>query len=276
MIDAHHHFWSYDSQEYDWITPEMQVLRRDFLPADLRVEAESAGVDGVVSVQARQTVDETRWLLELAANEPLVRGVVGWAPLASDNAADELAPFTDDPKLVGVRHVVQGEPPGFLDGDAFNRGVALLDGLGLAYDLLVFERQLDEAIRFADRHPTTRLVLDHIAKPRIADGEIDAWAGRIGRLAQRENVWCKVSGMVTEADWTAWSPKSLQPYFDTVLEAFGPRRLMFGSDWPVCRVACDYARWAEVVREWAAPLSVEEREWLFDRAACEAYRIIPR
>ncbi|TWT29566.1 Amidohydrolase [Posidoniimonas corsicana] len=274
VIDAHHHFWNYSPSAYGWIDESMAAIARDFTPADLAAEAQTAGVDGVVSVQARQTLEETGWLLGLADQHDLIRGVVGWAPLASDDIAGVLAELAGHPKLKGLRHVVQDEPDErFLEGQAFNRGVSLLSGHGLVYDLLIFERQLPAAIAFVDRHPDTRFVLDHIAKPRIEAGELSPWKENIAELARRPNVWCKVSGMVTEADLQGWTADGLRPYFDAVLEGFGPGRLMFGSDWPVCLLACDYARWLQTVRDWASDLSAAEQRSLFGETAINVYQL---
>jgi L-fuconolactonase len=272
-VDAHHHLWQYTPEEYGWIDDAMQVLRRDFLSADIEREARAAGVDATVAVQARQTVEETAWLLQLAAQSKWIRGVVGWLPIASDDFPAALEHFDAGPLLKGLRHVVQAEPDGFLDGAEFNRGIAALGGTGLVYDILIFARQLEEATRFVDRHPQQVFVLDHIAKPAIAEGEIAQWSRDIRELARRDNVVCKLSGMVTEADWTQWSPQLLQPYFETVLEAFGPARLMVGSDWPVLTVACSYTRWWQTIAEWIAPLSANERTQIESGTAIRTYRL---
>jgi L-fuconolactonase len=250
----------------------MAALRRDFLPAHLKAEIAAVGIDGVVSVQARQTVGETEWLLSLADENDFIKGVVGWLPLADACVREVIAKFAANPKLRAVRHVVQDEPDDrFILGADFNRGVSMLKDFGLVYDILIFERQLASSIEFVDRHPQQVFVLDHIAKPRIGDGAIEPWRANIRELARRKNVFCKASGMVTEADWKTWNKEQLRPYFDTVLEAFGPKRLMFGTDWPVCLAASGYSRWVEVVREFAAGLSADEQEWLFGKTAVLAY-----
>jgi L-fuconolactonase len=272
-VDAHHHLWRYTPEEYGWIDDAMHALRRDFLPEDIEREALVAGVQATVAVQARQTVAETAWLLQLAAQSELIRGVVGWLPIAADDFPSALERFDAGPLLKGLRHVVQGEPAGFLDGAEFNRGIAALRNTGLVYDVLIFARQLAEATRFVDRHPQQVFVLDHIAKPEIAAGEISQWSKDIRELARRENVVCKLSGMVTEADWSQWSPASLKPYFDTVLEAFGPARLMAGSDWPVLTVACTYPRWWQTIAEWMTPLSAPEREAIESGTAIRTYNL---
>ena len=270
-IDAHQHFWRYTPEDYGWIGEDMRALRRDFLPRDLEPELGATGVGGVVTVQARQTLEETEWLLALARESAFVRGVVGWVPLAGADAERQLDRFGGEPRLRGLRHVVQGEPDGFLLGEAFNRGVGLLSSRSLVYDLLIYERQLSEAVAFVDRHPRQVFVLDHVAKPRIRDGALEPWAREIRRLAERPHVFCKVSGMVTEANFVSWREEQLRPYWDVVLAAFGPRRLMFGSDWPVCLVACGYARWHELVRGWASRLSGDEQAEVLGGTACRAY-----
>jgi L-fuconolactonase len=273
QIDSHHHFWNYDPVEYDWIDDSMQVIRRSFLPGDLQAEIEAAGIDGVVSVQARQTLEETDWLLELAAQNTFIKGVVGWVPLAEDSINTTLDRYSDHPKPKAIRHVVQGQPAGFLDVPEFNTGIRALTQRSLVYDLLIFENQLEEAIRFVDRHPNQRFVLDHIAKPKIKENELEPWAKNMHALAQRENVTCKLSGMVTEADLTAWTAEQLKPYFDTVLEAFGPQRLMFGSDWPVCLLASGYKQWRELVSNLIAPLSEGEQSAIMGQTAIQSYTL---
>jgi L-fuconolactonase len=270
-VDAHHHLWRYTAAEYGWIDDAMAALRRNFLPGELELEARAAGVQATVAVQARQTLEETEWLLELAEASELIRGVVGWAPIAEAGFAAVLERLQARPKLKGLRHVVQAEATGFLDDAAFNRGMAALQGTGLVYDLLITADQMEEATRFVDRHPQQVFVLDHMAKPRIAAGELEPWSRRIGELARREHVSCKLSGMVTEAEWNSWSAESLRPYFEMVLEAFGPERLMAGSDWPVLTVACSYGRWWKVIEEWLAPLTERERLLIEGEVAMKVY-----
>ena len=273
-IDSHHHFWKYSVGEYPWIGDAMAPLRRDFLPEHLKAEIAAVGIDGVMSVQARQTVGETEWLLSLADGNDFIKGVVGWVPLAETGVREVIAKFATNPKLRAVRHVVQDEPDDrFILGGDFNRGVSVLRDFGLVYDILIFERQLAASIEFVDRHPKQLFVLDHIAKPRIKDNAIEPWRANIREMARRGNVFCKVSGMVTEADWKTWTGEQMRPYFDAVLEAFGPKRLMFGTDWPVCLAASGYARWVELVRRFAGGLSADEQAWLFGKTAIEAYRL---
>jgi L-fucono-1,5-lactonase len=273
-IDAHHHFWQFDAAQYGWINESMGVLRCDFLPADLEQEIAAAGIDGVVTVHARQTLEETRWLLDLAEEHEFIRGVVGWVPLADPDIREQLDSLARVPALKGVRHVVQDEPDeSFLVGDAFNAGVDALVKHGLVYDILIYERQLPQAIQFVDRHPQQVFVLDHLAKPQVRKTIVRPWREHIRQLAQRENVYCKVSGLTTEADWQSWTEEQLSVYLDTVLEAFGAKRLMFGSDWPVCLLATTYGGWHDLVRRHFAGLSAEEQSRIFGHTAVDVYRL---
>jgi L-fuconolactonase len=276
-VDSHQHFWRYDPAEYDWIDESLAAIRRDFLPAELAREIGPAGVDAVVSVQARQTLEETRWLLELAAANDFVAGVVGWVPLVAPSVEDALARLAENPRLCGVRHVLQGEAdPGYAVRADFNRGIAALKDLGLAYDVLVHEGQLPAATALVDRHPDQVFVVDHVAKPRIREAVLSPWRERMRDLARRPNVYCKLSGMVTEADPVGWTLRALRPYADVVIEAFGPARVMFGSDWPVCLAACSYSGWLATVRDMCAGLSEAEREDVLGGTARRAYRLDAR
>jgi L-fuconolactonase len=270
-IDAHHHLWTYQPDEYPWINDAMASLRRDFKAHDLTLEMEAANVHAAIAVQARQSLEETHWLLQQATIHPSIAGVVGWAPIADDCFPEILHQLTDNDRLVGLRHIVQAEPAGFLDGADFNRGVDLLEPTGLSYDLLIAEGQIEEAVRFVDRHPYQRFVVDHCAKPRIAAGEVEPWRASLRTLALRENVVCKISGLATEANWTSWTLNDLRPYLDTVLDAFGPTRVMAGSDWPVCLVATSYTRWWETLQLYTESLSTSERRALYCDVAKSFY-----
>lgn len=274
IIDSHQHFWHYNAEEYPWLTAPMAALRRNFLPAGLHREITACGVTSAVSVQARQTLAETEWLLSLAEANPWIAGVVGWAPLSDRNAGAHLEHLSSHPKLKAIRHILHDEPDDdyMLRAD-FLLGVAELKRLRLAYDILIYERHLPQTIRFADRFPDQVFVLDHIAKPRIKAHELEPWRGNIRALARRPNVYCKLSGMITEADWNAWSFEDLRPYFETVLDCFGPRRLMFGSDWPVLLAAGSYHSWLQVVLHVVDPLSEAERARVLSGTAREAYRL---
>lgn len=273
QIDSHHHLWQYNDRDYVWMTDEMQVLRQDYLPVDLQANLEQAGIDGSVVVQARQMLEETRWLLYLARENECIRGVVGWVPLVEDAVERELEEFAADENLKAVRHVVHDEPDdAFILRDDFNRGVAQLGRFGLVYDVLIFALHLENTIQFVDRHPGQPFVVDHIAKPTIREREFDqAWADRIRELARRENVTCKVSGVVTEVRDPEWSIDLIRPYWETVLDAFGPSRLMFGTDWPVCLLRLSYEQWVTTVRDLVGDLSTDEQAAIMGGTAARVY-----
>jgi len=251
----------YDRRDYGWIDDSMAALRRDFLPADLKPEMDRNGFQGCVAVQARQTLEETRWLLELAERAPFILGVVGWVDLRSPRLRFELESFAGKSKLVGVRHLVQSEPDErFLLRPDFLRGVAMLEEFDLTYDILIYPRHLPVAAEFVARFPRQRFVLDHLAKPPIKSGDLDSWARGIRVLASFPNLFCKVSGLVTEANWQAWKPEDMRPYLDVAFESFGPGRLMIGSDWPVCTVMAPYLRVIDLVKNYLGKYAAEERD----------------
>ena len=275
-IDAHQHFWPYDPLEYGWINEDMGCIRRDFLPGDLAPLARAAGVAGTVAVQARQTLAETEWLLGLAeANPGLICGVVGWVPLRERGAdiGTVLEAYAGRPLLKGVRHVLQAEPEAYFHDSAFNAALAALPAHGLSYDLLVVEKQLPAAVALVDRHEGLAFVLDHIAKPVVAGSPGAGWSGWLRELARRPQVCCKFSGVVTEAPGWRWTPELVRAYFEVALEAFGPERLMFGSDWPVCEVAATYAEWHGVVEICVAALTEGERAAILGGNAARFYRL---
>lgn len=272
-IDAHQHFWAINDTDYVWMSAEHDVIRRDFLPADIEPLLDAAGIDGCLAVQARQMVSETEFLLDLADRHERIRGVVGWVPLCEEAGEPFLERFAAHPRLVGVRHVVHDEPDDdFILRPDFNEGVRRLERYGLTYDVLIFWKHLAHTIEFVDRHPNQPFVVDHIAKPRIRRDAFDReWAASLRDLARREHVACKVSGMVTEVRDAEWDIDLLRPYFETVLEAFGPDRLMFGSDWPVCLLRSPYAAWGETVHRLAADLTPDEKASLFGSTAARVY-----
>jgi L-fuconolactonase len=271
-IDAHHHLWRYTAAEYGWLDEPKHMLRRDFLPKDLMREISAAGVDGTVVVQARQTMEETRWLLQMADECDAIRGVVGWAPIAGEDFPGVMEEFEHRPKLKGLRHLIESEKDeNYILREDFNAGIRTLVGSGLVYDIVIYERHLPQTIEFVDEHTEQVFVLDHVGKPRIGAGVMEPWAARMRELAKRENVWCKVSGMVTEANWSSWNAETLRPYLDVVVEAFGVGRLMVGSDWPVCLVACEYGRWFDLLRDYFAEFSDRERDAVFGGTAVEVY-----
>ena len=270
-LDAHQHFWSYDAAQYPWI-PQGSALHRNWLPGDLAPLLAAAGLDGCIAVQARQTAEESRWLLELAEHHAIIKGVVGWVDLRAARVGEELAVLARHPRFVGVRHVVQDEPDDdFMLGADFLRGIGALRAHQLTYDILIVPRQLPAAIALAKRFPKQPFVLDHIAKPGIKAGTLSPWREQIRELAKAPNVLCKVSGMVTEADAKAWKAADFRPYLDVVFEAFGEDRLMFGSDWPVCLLAAEYAQVFALVRDYIAPLSVEAQAKMFGGNAARFY-----
>ena len=273
-IDAHHHFWKYDPVRYSWMNESMEILKKDYQPADLQVEIEKAEIGGVVSVQADQSMLETDELLDHAAQHDFIKGVVGWFPLADPAVEEVLAEYADNPWLKGVRHVVQDEPDDrFILGEAFNEGIRKLEQFDLIYDILIYERQLGSSIEFVDLHPNLPFVLDHVAKPQIGAGLMEPWKELMLEMSRRENVICKLSGMATEANWAEWTSDQLRPYMEVALDAFGPNRLMFGSDWPVARLAVDYMPWVSLCREFISSLSTDEREAIEGGNASRVYQL---
>ena len=273
-IDAHHHFWQYDPVEYSWMNEQMGILKENYGPEDLLKQIQKVGIDGVVSVQASQSLKETDKLLSHAEVHNFIKGVVGWFPLADSNVESVLNRYSSNPLLKGVRHVVQDEPDDrFIMGADFNRGVSLLKELNLVYDILIFEKQLAASIEFVDLHPDLVFVLDHVAKPRMKDALFEPWASQMKDLSKRENVFCKLSGMATEANWQDWSVDDLQPYMETALECFGPERMMFGSDWPVARLAVEYENWVKICRNFISTLSTDEQIMIEGKNAVEIYKL---
>lgn len=277
-IDAHQHFWRYTPEEYGWIDEPMSAIRRDFLPDDLLSELASSGIAGTVAVQARQTIEETRWLLDLADRNEFIRGVVGWAPIAQNQFSESLENLLAHKKLKGLRHVIQGESDDhYILREDFNGGIRALRGTGLVFDILILERQLPYAIKFVDQHPNQLFVLDHLAKPLIAAGIMEPWAMWLRELGRRENVFCKVSGMVTEGNWmqrpAGYADVALAPYLDVAVEAFTPQRLIAGSDWPVCLVGIDYGTWFRVLDGYFESFSRHERAAIFGGNASNIYQL---
>ena len=272
-LDAHQHFWRYTPAAYAWINDRLSELKRDFLPPDLKPLLAAQGFDGSIAVQARQSMEETLWLLELADEYPWIHGVVGWVPLCSTELGSHLASLAGRGKLVGVRHVVQDESDDrFMMRPDFRRGIAALRDYGLVYDLLLYPRHLPVAVQLVEEFAEQSFVLDHIAKPSIAFDKKDPWACDLRALASLPNVTCKLSGMVTEARWKRWKPADFAPYLDTVLEAFGASRLMIGSDWPVCTLSASYEETIGIVRNYLEKLSREERDGILGGNCARVYR----
>ncbi len=272
-IDSHQHFWAINDTDYVWMGDEHACIKRDFLPADLAPLMAASGIDGCVAVQARQMIEETRWLLSLAEQHDFIQGVVGWVPLLENAAAPWLEEFATHPKLTGVRHVVHDEPDdNFILREDFNAGIKQLARHGLVYDILIFGKHLPQTARFVDRHPGQAFVVDHIAKPSIRKGQFDeTWAAGIRELAQRENVSCKLSGMITEVRDAEWDTELLRPYFETIIDAFGAQRVMFGSDWPVCQLRGTYQEWTRTVSAMVSSMSPDEQSAIWGGNAVRVY-----
>jgi L-fuconolactonase len=274
IVDSHQHFWQVGRFDYPWMTPEVEVLCRDYLPPALAPVLERNGVEQTILVQASNSLEETRWLLKLADQNSFIAGVVGWVDLTADGIEDQLDEFTAHPRFKGVRHLVESEPQDdWLAQPKVLANLRTLAGRGLAYDLLVHTRHLKYASMVADRCPELRLVVDHSAKPPIARGEIDDWSRGLREIASRSNVWCKLSGLVTEADWTGWRIEDLKPCVEFALEVFGPQRMMFGSDWPVCLLAASYDQVADAAQSILAEISEDDRHRIFAANAIDFYRI---
>ena len=273
-IDAHQHFWKYDALRQSWITEEMDIIRRDFLPGQLATELKENNIDGTVAVQADQTEEETAFLLELANSNPYIRGVVGWVDLQSNGIADKLASLKSFQKLKGFRHILQSEPDdSFMLRPAFLNGLRELTRHDFTYDLLVFPKHLTQVETLVNKLPQQRFVIDHLAKPQIRDGEINQWEKDIRAIAGNPNVWCKLSGMVTEADWKNWKKEDIYPFIDVVLESFGAKRIMFGSDWPVCLLAASYSQVTGIVHDYFENFSEDEKKEIFGKSASLFYKL---
>ncbi len=273
-IDSHQHFWKYEPVKHIWIDDNMAVIRKDFLPSDLSTVYSENGVDGCVAVQADQTLAETDFLLGLANENDFIKGVVGWADLRSESIDSVLEEYHPQKKLKGWRHVVQGEADhNFLMRKEFLRGISYLEKYGYTYDILIFPHQLGATLEFVKQFPHQKFVIDHIAKPYIKDGFFDGWAVLMKEIAKQENVYCKLSGMITEADYDAWKPQQINPYMDLVLNAFGPSRIMYGSDWPVCLVAGTYAEVKKLVTDFIGSLNDTEQKAIMGENAVAFYKL---
>jgi len=274
VIDAHQHFWRFNPVRDAWITEDMSAIRRDFLPGDLAPVLDACGVDATIAVQADQSEAETEFLLGLAEGNPRIAGVVGWVDLRAPDVERRLEHFSHFKKLRGVRHIAQGEADDrFLARPEFVRGVGHLKSFGLTYDILIFPRQLPAAIELVGKLPGQKFVVDHLAKPAIAAKKIEPWAGMMREIATHPNVYCKLSGMVTEADWKNWKAADFEPYLDVVFDAFGPERLMFGSDWPVCLVAASYAKVKDIVESYVDRHAPKAKAAIFGENVKRFYRV---
>ena len=273
-IDAHQHFWVFDPVRDSWITDDMSVIQRDFLPADLEFELRRNGIDGCIAVQADQSEEQNAFLLAHTEGNDFIKGVVGWIDLRADNIEERLEFYSHTKLMKGFRHVLQGESNRalMLEPD-FKRGISLLHKYGFTYDILIFPDQLKYAGKLVSEFPGQKFVLDHIAKPPIKAGEIESWAGEIAMLAANKNVYCKVSGMVTEADRNNWTNATFTKYLDVIFKAFGTDRVMYGSDWPVCLVAASYAQVKAIVEEYVQQFSTLEQEMIFGGNAITFYNL---
>jgi L-fuconolactonase len=272
-IDAHQHFWQLGQLDFSWLDqPPLAPIRRNFLPADLKPLLESAGIDKSIFVQTQHNVAENRWVLNLAEQHDWLAGVVGWVDLASSDCEEQLREFVDHPKFVGIRHVTQDEPDdNFIVREDVLRGLAVLEKHGVPFDLLFYVQHLRHAPTLGKRLPELKMVIDHCSKPRIKDRWIDDWRRDMQAAAMFPNIFCKLSGLVTEADWNNWQAADLQPYIETALDCFGPERCMFGSDWPVCLLAGSYSRVIGALDDCVRKLSPTERDAIFGGTAARFY-----
>ncbi|WP_125721968.1 amidohydrolase family protein [Flavobacterium ustbae] len=272
-IDSHQHFWKFDPVRDSWIDETMQNIQRDFLPEDLEPLLKQNQFEGCVAVQASQSEEETHFLLDLASKNDFIKGVVGWVDLRAENIEERLQFFSNQKNLKGFRHVVQGEPDDFMNGEAFRNGIAALKAFDYTYDILIFHRQLPEAISLVKDFPNHRFVIDHIAKPDIKSGIIESWKKGIEEIAKYDNVWCKISGMVTEADWKNWKREDLKPYLDVIFDNFSIDKLMYGSDWPVLNVASDYNEVVKTLENYISKYSVEDQNKIWFENANAFYKL---
>ena len=274
VIDSHQHFWKYEPVKHDWIDDDMSVIRRDFLPSDLAKVFQENSIDGCVAVQADQTLEETDFLIDLASINNFIKGIVGWVDLRAENIENVLEKYSTDKIVKGFRHVVQGEADhNFLLRPNFSRGISLLEKYNFTYDILVFPHQLGSVLEFVKKFPNQKFVIDHIAKPYIKDGYFDGWATMMTAIGKHENVSCKMSGMVTEADFNTWTPEQIHPYMNVALEAFGSSRILFGSDWPVCLVAGNYSKIKKLTTDFISQLSQIEQNSIMGTNAIEFYNL---
>jgi len=273
MVDAHVHFWKYNPIKDAWITDEMGLLQRNFFLQDLQPVLHENGVTGIIAVQADQSENETDFLLQLSNKSPFIKGIVGWVDLQNKNLEDKLLYWSEYPVIKGFRHIVQAESDGFLRKEAFVNGIKLLKSFDFTYDILIYPNQLKEAIQFVNKYPNQKFILDHCAKPCIRDQKINEWKIEIKEIAKNENVYCKVSGLVTEAKWNEWKTEDLYPYLDVVFESFGTDRILFGSDWPVMLLSSTYNKWKNLLEKYMLQFSDEEKQKVFDTNAIKFYNL---
>ncbi|KAA5821889.1 amidohydrolase family protein [Algibacter amylolyticus] len=273
IIDSHQHFWIYDAVRDSWIDETMSVIRKDFLPKDLKPILDANHVEGCIAVQADQSEKETEFLLQCAEQNPFIKGVVGWVDLCDDNVEARLSHFSKNKNLKGIRHIVQAEKDDFVLGEDFQRGISKLSTFNLVYDILVFPSQLENAIKLVEKFPDQKFVLDHIAKPQISEGLNEKWVKNIKQLAAYKNVACKISGMVTETENFNWTPDQFTPFLDSIVNAFGTDRIMFGSDWPVCLLAGEYKSVLQLIENYFIDFSNEDKKLIMGRNAIKYYNL---
>ncbi|WP_405248235.1 amidohydrolase family protein [Cellulophaga sp. Asnod2-G02] len=274
IIDSHQHFWVYDAKKHSWIDDTMSTIRRDFLPKDLKKIYQENNIDGCIAVQADQSREETEFLLKLSDEHQFIKGVVGWVDFSAARIEAQLEAYSSLKKLKGFRHIVQAElNPNFLLQPDFLRGIAALERYNYTYDLLILPHQLGATLEFIKKFPHQKFVIDHMAKPYIKEGFFDGWAVLIKEIARHENVYCKLSGMITEADYTTWSTAQIEPYMDVVFDSFGPNRILFGSDWPVCLVAGNFAKVKKLTTDFIAKCSSTEQQNIMGINAIKFYNL---
>jgi L-fuconolactonase len=273
IIDSHQHFWTYRPERDTWITPEMETIRRDFYPEDLLPIQMVNKIEGCIAVQADSSEKETDFLIKCAREHSFVKGVVGWTDLRSPQLQARLEYYHEFSEIKGFRHIVQSEPDGFLLDDSFCRGIAQLEQYSFTYDILVYPKQLPEVLQFVKKFPRQKFVIDHLAKPLIREKKLEPWRQLMKEIAQHDNVYCKISGLVTEAEWKAWRPTDFTPFQECVLEAFGPRRLLYGSDWPVCLVAASYEEQFTLTTRFISGLSPTEKKSVMGGNATSFYQL---
>ena len=273
MIDAHVHFWNYNKTRDAWITDDMKIIQRDFLPQDLEPLLSANNVEGVVAVQADQSEDETDFLLSLSDKFPFIKGVVGWVDLQNENIENRLLYYSKYPVIKGFRHIVQAEPSGFLKNKKFLNGVQVLKKFDFTYDVLIYENQLKEALEFMNYFPAQKFIVDHCAKPAIRGNSISEWKKWMAEISKRKNIYCKLSGLITEAKWNEWNEKDFYPYLDVVFECFGTDRIVFGSDWPVMLLSGNYKGWKTLLQNYMTGFSTLEKEKVFTQNAIDFYKL---
>lgn len=272
-IDSHQHFWKFDPVRDAWIDSSMKAIQRDFMPEDLKPELEKAGIDGCIAVQADQSEDETRFLLEIANANTWVKKVVGWVDFNSENIESKLEGYQQEKKLAGFRVILQGLPPEAMEEKNFLKGIELLARFGFTYDILIYPKHLEKAYHFAKKFPNQPFVIDHLAKPDIKNGEFEFWSKGMRAISSLPNVSCKVSGMVTEANWYHWKKEQFVPYLDFITESFGTKRLMYGSDWPVCLLAASYQEVYDITSHYFKSFSTNEKAAIFGENAAGFYKV---